>query len=344
MQTQEQTLGTIRKRGDKFQGIVRLSTHEPQYQTFATRKAASAWIRDTEIELESRKVTSPDLLISELIERYETEIAPKRKMADSHLGHDTPSIKRSFAGMRMRDLQGRGLIDWVLKQGTAASTRNWHVARLYGVLRQVESHWEVAVPWADMNRSRDRLWELGYITLPEERSRRVSDEELAAIKANIAKGTRIPACDIFDFALKSAMRIGEICRVTWDDFNEATRTLVIRDRKHPRKKFGNHQEIPLLGGSFEIVQRQPRGEARIFPCRPECASKVFHGGAKRAGLTDVVLHDLRHEGISRLFEMGFEIQEVALVSGHRDWKLLRRYTHLRPGSLIEKERRLKAAA
>ena len=40
--------------------------------------------------------------------------------------------------------------------------------------------------------------------------------------------------------------------------------------------------------------------------------------------------------ISRLFELGFAIQEVALISGHKDWKMLRRYTHLRPQSLIER--------
>ena len=33
----------------------------------------------------------------------------------------------------------------------------------------------------------------------------------------------------------------------------------------------------------------------------------------KAGLEDILLHDLRHEGISRLFELGFKIQEVAMI-------------------------------
>jgi len=37
------------------------------------------------------------------------------------------------------------------------------------------------------------------------------------------------------------------------------------------------------------------------------------------GVEDAVLHDLRHEAISRLFELGFEIQEVGMVSGHTNW-------------------------
>jgi len=47
-------------------------------------------------------------------------------------------------------------------------------------------------------------------------------------------------------------------------------------------------------------------------------------------------NDMRHEGISRLFEKGFQIPEVALVSGHKDWKMLKRYTNLRPENLLKK--------
>ncbi|WP_292408411.1 hypothetical protein [Mesorhizobium sp.] len=38
---------------------------------------------------------------------------------------------------------------------------------------------------------------------------------------------------------------------------------------------------------------------------------------------------MRHEGTSRLFEAGFTIEQVALVTGHKDWKMLKRYTHLK---------------
>jgi site-specific recombinase XerD len=50
-------------------------------------------------------------------------------------------------------------------------------------------------------------------------------------------------------------------------------------------------------------------------------------------IEDLHFHDLRHEGTSRLFEAGFSIQQVALVTGHKDWKMLRRYTHLKPETL-----------
>jgi integrase len=46
-------------------------------------------------------------------------------------------------------------------------------------------------------------------------------------------------------------------------------------------------------------------------------------------INDLHFHDLRHEGISRLFEMGCTIPQVAAVSGHRSWQSLQRYSHLR---------------
>ncbi|HEY2753210.1 MAG TPA: tyrosine-type recombinase/integrase [Phenylobacterium sp.] len=51
------------------------------------------------------------------------------------------------------------------------------------------------------------------------------------------------------------------------------------------------------------------------------------------------VHDLRHEAASRLFEAKFTIEQVALVTGHKDWKMLKRYTNLRPEQL----HKLKAA-
>ena len=42
---------------------------------------------------------------------------------------------------------------------------------------------------------------------------------------------------------------------------------------------------------------------------------------------DLRLHDLRHEAVSRFFEKGLNVPEVAMISGHRDPLMLFRYTH-----------------
>ena len=55
---------------------------------------------------------------------------------------------------------------------------------------------------------------------------------------------------------------------------------------------------------------------------------------RRAMIEDLHFHDLRHEAISRFFEMGLSIPEVALISGHKDYRMLARYTHLRAEDLV----------
>ncbi|EJF6007758.1 tyrosine-type recombinase/integrase, partial [Salmonella enterica] len=48
-------------------------------------------------------------------------------------------------------------------------------------------------------------------------------------------------------------------------------------------------------------------------------------------------HDLRHEAISRLFELGtLNVMEVAAISGHKSLNMLKRYTHLRAYQLVSK--------
>lgn len=336
-------MGTVTKRGKRFRAMVRKVGHEPQYQTFASEKEAKVWMRNTEKELDERDATNPKVSIEDLIDQYEKTILPKRQMADSHSDHDIPAIKRQFKGMKMSDLQGRGLINWVTTQTTAASTSHWHIARLCGVLKQAEIYWNVVVPWNDIKKARDKMMATGVLKLAKERERRCSDDEMSLIKEHLSKDMTNPWPDFFEFCRTSAMRVGEVVRIEWKDFDEANRTLIVRDRKHPTKKFGNHQTVPLINGAFELIKKQRKRSNRIWPTGKTYASRVFHAAVLKAGIEDMVLHDLRHEGISRLFEAGYEIQEVALISGHTEWKTLARYTHLAPASVIAKEARLKKA-
>lgn len=113
--------------------------------------------------------------------------------------------------------------------------------------------------------------------------------------------------------------------------------LTVRDRKDPREKQGNDQRIPLLAVSgydpmaLIEAQRAVRGneDDRIFPHNHKSVSTVFTRACQALKIIDLHFHDLRHEGTSRLFEAEFRIEQVALVTGHRDWKMLRRYTHSR---------------
>jgi integrase len=122
--------------------------------------------------------------------------------------------------------------------------------------------------------------------------------------------------------------------VQWADVDADARLLTIKDRKDPRKKAGNDERIPLLGESLAIIQRQPQSDERVFPVSPEWVSDNFLLACRVAKVEDLHLHDLRAHGISLLFEAGAKVEQVALVSGHKNWKVLAsHYARLTPESV-----------
>ena len=69
----------------------------------------------------------------------------------------------------------------------------------------------------------------------------------------------------------------------------------------------------------------------------ECRLRgLWRWACKRAGIEDLHFHDLRHEATSRFFEKGLNVMEVAATTGHKDVRMLQRYTHLRAENLTKK--------
>ena len=103
----------------------------------------------------------------------------------------------------------------------------------------------------------------------------------------------------------------------------------VRDMKNPGDKKGNHVLCELTPEAIQIIDSMPRVADEIFPFTTGAISAGFTRACRQLGISDLHFHDLRHEGISRLFEMGRTIPQVAAVSGHRSWSSLQRYTHIR---------------
>jgi len=225
------------------------------------------------------------------------------------------------------------------KDGAGAVTISSQMGYLVGVLRVARTLWHLDVPLQAAQDARSALASLGMVGRSGHRDRRVSDAELKQLITYFTKRPgAYPMADILQFCLASAMRISEVCRLEWQDFNETAKTVVIRDRKHPQDKLGNNQTVPLLDATgynaFKIAKRQKhKGGPRLFPYSSRTVGTYFTRAVAKLGLDDLHLHDLRHEGISRLFAAGYRIEQVALVSGHRDWAMLKRYCHVRAADL-----------
>jgi integrase len=228
-----------------------------------------------------------------------------------------------------RALEGAGLVTVGIDLGYIKTILS-HAAAVHGIIASAEP----------IDLARIALARLGLVGKGDERDRRPTQTELdqiiSALEANIRQ--QIPVGRIIRFAVATAMRQDEIARVEWRDFDATGRMLLIRDRKDPRRKKGNDQRIPLLDASgydaCKIIEEQGRfsniREGRIFSYNGRSVGTAFRRQCRELKIDDLHFHDLRHEGTSRLFEAGFSIEQVALVTGHKDWKMLRRYTHLKP--------------
>lgn len=323
-------MASITKRGDKWRVQVRRRGHKPIYQTFTKKALAERWAREMESEVEAGKFVANDPDFGVLVQRYIDEVLPLKPMQRSHVG-TMRRLRRQVAGVPVSSLSPQWMLEFAQQQDVEPSTRAQLLIFLALVLRTADTFWEVRPDWDAWKRGRSMLLSYGLIGRSTERTRRVTDEEIAAVLEEMRSS--LPMDDLITFAVDSCMRLGEVVRVKWADLDREKRTLTIRDRKHPRRKLGNHQTIPLLGRAFDVVTRQIRQAPEIFPYDAGSVSAAWHRAVVRTGLKDLRWHDLRHEGVCRLFEKGYEIQEVALVSGHADWNMLRRYTHLKPESL-----------
>ena len=167
------------------------------------------------------------------------------------------------------------------------------------------------------------------------RERRLNGHERDRLQAACAQCRNPFVRYLVELAVETAMRRGELLNARWTHVSFETRTMRI-----PVTKNGHARTIPLSSGALATLRtlsdgRAP-GDERILPITQDAAKMAWKRLAKRAGLKDLRFHDLRHEAISRFFERGLSVPEVALISGHRDPRMLFRYTHPRAEDIAAK--------
>lgn len=138
---------------------------------------------------------------------------------------------------------------------------------------------------------------------------------------------------IFQLALETAMRQGELLALRWEHVN-----LQARIAHLPETKNGSKRDVPLTMAARDILTAQGvQSSGRVFAYTNSGLKSSWRSMIKNLGIADLHFHDLRHEAISRLVERGvFDLMEVAAISGHKSLSMLKRYTHLRAQRLVRK--------
>lgn len=335
-------MASITKIGDRWRAQIRRKGHPSIAQTFDKKAQAQEWARRVETEISSGEFSDArklaDFTIEGLVNRYIEEVGAIKAFGKSKLGA-LDMLKRFMGSVTLASLTDTAIVDYAKKRhakGAGGVTIGIELTYLGTVLKLARALWKIPFREDPIEEARPSLRHIGLVKKSQERDRRPTPAEIKSLVDYFTakKRQRIPMPDIIPFAIATTMRAGEITSLRVEDLNEEDRTIVIRDRKHPQEKLGNNQTVPLLGEAFDIVKRQPKSaDGRIFPYNEATISSIFPRACTELKIPDLHFHDLRHEGISRLFEQGYRIEQVALVSGHRDWKMLKRYTQVKAKDL-----------
>ena len=138
---------------------------------------------------------------------------------------------------------------------------------------------------------------------------------------------------LVSLALETAMRQGELLGLRWERVNLRSRIIHLDDTKN-----GTKRDVPLSVKARNVLLRlEPQTSGEVFSYTANGLKSTWRFMLQKLGIVDLHFHDLRHEAISRLFELGtLDLMEVAAISGHKSLSMLRRYTHLRATRLVRK--------
>lgn len=134
------------------------------------------------------------------------------------------------------------------------------------------------------------------------------------------------------FQVMTGARRGETMSLTWDRVDLVARTAFL-----PETKNGRARKLALRSELCDVLEALPRDTERVFVVGLDYIVGAWDKACEMAKIDDLRIHDCRHEAISRVAETGkFSVSELQTFSGHRDLRMLTRYTHLCASKLASK--------
>lgn len=335
-------MGTITQRARKDGSIgytaqvrmMRAGKVHTEAKTFDRRSPAAAWLKKREQELSEpgafESAQKEDPTLKEAIGRYIRE--SKRAIGRTKAQVLKAIQDAPIGAMHCSEVDSRAVVSFAQGLGVQPQTVGNYISHLAPIFAIARPAWGYALDQQQLADARAVLQKLGEVGRSKQRDRRPTPDELDRILTHYGEmdqreRAEIPMQKIIVFAMFSTRRQEEITTIEWDRYEKDR--ILVRDMKHPGQKIGNDTWCDLPPQAARVIDSLPRGKGPIFPYNHKSVSASFTRACKFLKIEDLHFHDLRHEGTSRLFEMGWNIPHVAAVTGHRSWASLKRYTHLR---------------
>ena len=323
-------MATITKRkSGKWTAEVR--THKKYIsKTFLKKANASNWAKEIEYQLDREQYEdfseSVRITLGELITRYRDEITPTKKGAKEEKYKLNFILRNKIVKCRVLSLKTKQILEFKndIKETRAASTVNKYIHYIYTIWETARVQWDIALPSrnpASLVKKEKVTDKIDRILTPEE----YQDLLVACSKSNLAF---LP--EIVEFAYITAMRFGEITKLRTKDINFEKSTALLLDTKN-----GESRLVPLTDRALEICNKF-RFREKLFDINRDKFRHYFEQACHRAKVKKFRFHDLRACAITNLFLNGWSIAEVSVVSGHKTWSELKRYTRIKASDLIKK--------
>jgi len=313
-------MATIRRRNKKWQVQVRRLHYGSLSQTFTHKKDALQWAREKEVELQKRslKLQSGKFpLLKNLIEKYIKTISINKKGYNFEK-YCFNNILRS----KVSDLPINFITTQHLSEYRDERLKRVKYSTFVRELNLIRHLFTVAIKewgFAISNPCKMIIKQNGIY----KRERRLTNTEYNfLVKGNYPQ---VKLRMIIELALETAMRRGEILNIKPEHIKG--QTLLI-----PETKNNHSRTIPLTKRALYILENTELP----FSMSANAVRLAWERLKKKGGVNNLHFHDLRHEAISKLFEKRLSIPEVALISGHKDIRMLFRYTHLKAEDILKK--------
>jgi integrase len=328
-------MATIRKRGQTWQVQVRRGGFPPVTKSFRTKADADSWAREMERQIEtgdrsSQGRTANKVTVGALLQRYEREVTSRKRgqrFEASRIRTFLRSPLSSVAAHRLSAQMVAAYRDERLESISGESVRR-ELTILRHCIEIARKEWGASFVGNPVRQ----------ITLPSPskvRGQRLPEGAEASLMAALSATRVWYLRPLIILALETGMRRGELLALEWNNIDVKARLAHLEISKN-----GFGRSVPLTQKAIETLKSLQVSDRRFFPVEANAVRLAWERLRSRAGLKQGKLHWMRHEAVSRMFELGLSVPEVSVVSGHRTLACLQRYTHIRPENVADKLARL----
>lgn len=328
-------MASIIPHGDRWRAQVAIAGVRDS-KVFRTKREATSWaaIKETEIRAEQAKKPAERVTLHNLLARYIEEISPQKRGAEKEIIR-LKAMTRMLPNLALSDV-GPEVIQRYRDERLQQVKPN-SVLRELGTLSSVFEH--AIIEWRFLSANPVRM-----IRKPprgEHRDRLISLLEIRAMLRQMGYSPRVRINTLsgaigccFLMALRTGMRAGELCDLSWGNVFPTH----VHVGEITRKTDAAERDVPIIHKTRRLLQKM-RGfdPAQVFGLKAGSLDAMFRKYRERAGLDGFTFHDSRHNAATWMVKYGsLNVLELCKIMGWTNPKQAMVYFNPSPEDLARR--------